>query len=118
MVTKLKTTGFIGIEYDDKESTNGLKVSKVIPDTAAEKAGIQVGDVLEAMNGIPFTKDSHEAMAKIKVPGKQVTLTLTRAGARQEIQVTLSPMPTDLMAKYIGEHMMVHASQQVVTAKN
>jgi C-terminal processing protease CtpA/Prc len=117
MVTKLKTTGFIGIEYDEKESTNGLKVSKVIPDTAAEKAGIQVGDVLEAMNDISFTKDNHEALARIKVPGKQVTLTLTRAGERQEIQVTLSPMPTDLMAKYIGEHMLVHANKKVATAK-
>jgi predicted metalloprotease with PDZ domain len=117
MVTKLKTTGFIGIEYDDKTSSDGIVVTSIIPETAAEKAGIQVGDVLETLNGIRFAKDSYKEMAKVKLPGKEVTVTLTRNGASKTIKLTLAPMPADLMAKYIGEHMMAHASQKTTTAK-
>lgn len=117
MVTKLKTTGFIGVEYDDKKSPDGIVVTEVIPGTAAETAGIQVGDVLKTLNGIPFAKDkaSYEKMAKVKVPGNEVTVTLTRNGASKTIKLTLSPMPADLMAKYIGEHMIVHAKQEETT---
>lgn len=115
MVTKLKTTGFIGIEYDDKKSADGITVTNVIAETAAEKAGIQVGDVLKTLNGIRFAEDSYQEMAKVKVPGKEVTVTLTRNGASKTIKLTLAPMPADLMAKYIGEHMMVHASQEKTT---
>ena len=76
MVTSLKTSGFIGIEYDDKKSSDGITVTNVIPETAAEKAGIQVGDVLKTLNGIRFAKDSYKEMAKVKLPGKEVTVTL------------------------------------------
>ncbi|MDJ0763526.1 MAG: PDZ domain-containing protein [Myxococcota bacterium] len=120
MVEKLKTTGFIGVELDDgKKGKKGeaLIVTKVIPGSPAEKAGIAVGDELYALNGIKFDKKNHEAMAKVKKPGKTVTCTIKRNGANRKFKLTLAPMPADLLAKYIGEHMMDHAKVDTKLAK-
>jgi C-terminal processing protease CtpA/Prc len=111
MVTKLKTSGFIGVELDEDKATKALTVTNVIPGSPAETAGIRAGDELYALNGIRFKDQNHEAMSKVKVPGNEVTCTIKRNGASKEIQMTLVPMPADLMAKYIGEHMMAHAKQ-------
>ncbi len=111
MVTKLKTTGFIGVEIDEDKATKALTVSEVIPGSPAEAAGIVPGDVLYALNGIRFDSEHHDEMAKVKVPGNEVTCTIKRNGASKQIKLTLVPMPADLMAKYIGEHMMVHAAK-------
>jgi len=116
MVVKLKSTGFIGVELDKSKKTGVLSISKVIKGSPAEKAGIQIGDELLAINGISFDKKNHEAMSKVKVPGKQVTCAIKRDGAKREIKLTLVPMPADLMAKYIGEHMMQHAKQDAALA--
>jgi C-terminal processing protease CtpA/Prc len=117
MIAELKSTGFIGVEIDTDKETGTFKVTKIIEGTPAEKAGIQVGDVLFAIDGIKFTKKNHEAIRKVKKPGKQVTCTIKRDGANRELKMTLVPMPADLMAKYIGEHMMLHATQEGVAAK-
>jgi C-terminal processing protease CtpA/Prc len=111
MVGKLKSTGFIGVEFDKEKDSQGLHVSKVVPSSPAEQAGIQQGDVLLSLNGVSFDEANHEAMKKVKVPGREVTVTLLRNGASQKIKLTLAPMPADLMAKYIGEHMMYHAQK-------
>ena len=116
MVIELKTTGFIGLELDKSEKDE-LKITEVIEGTPAQKAGIQVGDVLVAINGMKFNKENHEAISKVKKPGAKVTCTIKRNGANKEIKMTLVPMPADLMAKYIGEHMMQHAKQDAAVAE-
>ena len=112
MVSKLKTSGFIGVELDEDKATKALTVTKVIPGSPAETAGIRVGDELYALNGIRFEEQNHEAISKVKVPGNEVNCTLKRNGASREIKMTLVPMPADLMAEYIGEHMIAHANQK------
>lgn len=111
MVTELKSTGFIGVELEKGAEEGTLKVSKVISGAPAEKAGIQAGDELVALDGIKFDKKSHEQMIKVKVPGKTVTCTFRRGGAKRDVSLTLSPMPADVMARYIGEHMLEHADR-------
>jgi C-terminal processing protease CtpA/Prc len=116
MVAKLKSTGFIGVEIDHDESGT-LNVTEVIAGSPAEKAGIQAGDVLYAINGIRFSKKNHDAIKQVKLPGKQVTCTIKRNGQDKKFKLTLVPMPADLMAKYIGEHMMSHAKSEKKVAK-
>lgn len=110
MVKELKTTGFIGVELDDEKGPQHLVVTKVVPKTAAEEAGIEAGDVLVALDGLAFGKANREAMSKIKVPGQKVTCTIRRDGKKMDLPLTLRPMPADVMAKYIGDHMMKHAT--------
>ena len=127
MVTKLKSTGFIGVEIEgccDKKAKamkgkkcrkckggEGYVVTKLIKGTPAESSGIKVGDVMYGINGIKFNKENDEKLSKVKVPGKKVTVNIRRDGVEKDIKVTLAPMPADIMAKWIGEHMMAHAKQ-------
>jgi len=112
MVIELKSTGFIGVELDKGDGPEErLVVKKVIPGSPAEKVGIQVGDELYSINGLRFIKANWEKIGKVKKPGAKVTCTIKRNGANKELAITLVPMPADLMAKYIGEHMMQHAKQ-------
>lgn len=112
MVMKLKSSGFIGVEIEPDKATGTLTVSAVIPGSPAEKAGIQDGDILYALNGIRFSKENDEAISRVKVPGKEVNCTIKRNGEDKTFKLTLAPMPADLMAKYIGEHMMYHAKDK------
>ncbi len=115
MVSKLKSTGFIGVELDDKKP-GVLTVVKIVPESPAEKAGIRVGDELHSLNGMRFGKKNQKKIGAVKKPGNEVQVTIKRGGHAKNIRITLIAMPADLMAKYIGEHMMVHAKPAEVAA--
>lgn len=121
MSKRLKSAGFIGVELErDTEKNKGLyTVSKVVPGSPAQEAGIQPGDVFEALMGVPMTVENEkklwEVRSKLK-SGSKITYTIRREGASRDITLTLAPMPADLIAKYIGEHMLVHAAQDAAAA--
>ncbi len=51
------------------------------------------------------------------VPGQEITYTITRDGSNREVNLTLAPMPADVLAKWIGQHMMDHAQVDVAQKK-
>lgn len=111
MTKQLKNTGWIGIELDDS-SSDRFRVTKVVPKSPAEEAGLQPGDVLTAANGKPISPTNPEALQKAKAdwtPGGTLQLTVLRDGAERRVAVKLAPMPADVLARYIGEHMLEHA---------
>ena len=119
MVTKLRSTGFIGVELDESKDSGAFVVAQVVKGSPAEKAGILVGDELSSLNGIPFDKNekNYKKMGKVKKPGKEVHVTIKRDGAAKKIRLTLAAMPADLMAKYIGEHMMAHVKSKEIAKR-
>jgi C-terminal processing protease CtpA/Prc len=123
MAVKMKNSGFVGIELDTDKETGTYSVKKVIPGTPAESAGLQAGDVLYALNGVVLagakTEDMMKARAEWK-PGQTVSYTVKRGGKAQDVSLTLAAWPADYLAKYIGEHMMQHASVETASgeAKN
>jgi C-terminal processing protease CtpA/Prc len=120
MATKLRTSGFVGVELDMDKDTAGYTILRVIPGTPAESAGLQANDVLVALNGVKISRDNGEALARARKewkPGQTVTYTVQRDGAERQVTLTLAPMPADVMAKYIGEHMLEHASTEVAQKK-
>lgn len=65
------------------------KVVKLLPDGAAVKAGIQVGDHIDALDGKPV-KDWYEFVEFIQLhPGKQVKITVSRDGKQLTLPVTI-----------------------------
>ena len=111
MSAKLKSSGWVGIEFE----TPDYKVTKVVPSSPAEKAGLQVGDVLYALNGVKLRDENKEELAKVRKewkPGQSVTYSVRRAGADREVTLTLAPMPADIMAAWIGQHMREHAESE------
>ena len=74
--------------------TQGVFVCSVEPDSAAEKAGLQMGDVITKigdtaisdMNDLNAAKKSYRA-------GDTVTLTIYRAGGTKEVELTFDAAP-------------------------
>ena len=118
LTAKLKAKGWLGVELD-KTDSGFYKVSAVTADSPASAAGFRAGDVLVALNGVRISKDNKEALAKAKkglAPGKAATYTVKRSGAKQQLAVTLGQMPGEMIAEWIGQHMVEnHAVVAVVT---
>lgn len=77
------------------DSANGAVLTSIEPGTPAEKAGLQAGDVVTAVNGEPIT-DSNSLRLRISrsAPGSPVRLTVQRAEGPKEITVTLGQLPS------------------------
>lgn len=117
MATKMKDGGWVGVELDRNEATGLLVVTRVVEASPAEAAGIQPGDVLYALNGIEIRDDNQEALAAARKEwkaGQLVNYTIKRNGADRQVALTLAPMPADLLAKWIGQHMLEHATVEAV----
>lgn len=68
----------------------GAEVAEVVPSSAAAEAGIQVGDVITAVDGVDVTSsESLVALIRNARVGQEATLTLQRGGSEQSVAVTL-----------------------------
>jgi serine protease Do len=81
------------------DRSDGALVSEVAPDSPAEQAGLQDGDIVIEINGkrvvnsVQFRKD-----IATTPPSVDVTLTVLRDGNRTKITVTLGELPSDMAA--------------------
>lgn len=125
MVTKLQSRGWVGIEIDKNEESGVLTVRRVEENSPAMAAGLQEGDALVAMNGIHFgdkhaEKKLYEAKKAMTVGGT-VTYTVDRKGCchvkggQQDVAVTLAALPEEILARWIGEHMIDHAAIELAS---
>jgi serine protease Do len=92
--------GFIGLRLQEitpaiaqalgRSDTNGVLVASVEPRGPAEKAGVKTGDVITRINNeaVESGRDLSRAVAALR-PGAQATLTVSRGGSTQDIQVTI-----------------------------
>ena len=69
---------------------NGVYVNEVLPNSAAEEAGIEKGDVILAVNGVRTLRNSTllEQLGRRR-PGDRVTITIERDGDREDVDVQL-----------------------------
>ncbi len=118
MKTHLKERGWLGIEYDDENQ----KVLRVIEGSPAEKAGFRKGDVMVAIAGVDITDENAGKIKKIQFeqmkPGNQVTYTVVRAGMKKNLEVTLGAVPDDIMAQWVGRHMLEDHAEEIQVASN
>jgi S1-C subfamily serine protease len=115
MAKKYAKKGYLGIETE-KVGEGRYAVTTIAAGSPAEKAGFQKGDVLLALNGARFGEDNKEAVMKAKSalgPGKAATYTVSRAGAEKQLTATLSEVPREVLAKWVGEHVIDHTGDQV-----
>jgi serine protease Do len=79
--------------FGDKDLSGAL-VGDVSPNSPAQKAGLQKGDIIISMNGKPVN-DSNDLRMTVSMmaPGSRVDLKVTRDGAVRDIPVTLEEMP-------------------------
>jgi Do/DeqQ family serine protease len=73
-------------------NARGVEISEVAPGSAADRAGIKVGDVAESMNGVPLESAAQlrNGLALLRV-GQSVELRLLRNGAERSVNLTINP---------------------------
>ena len=91
---------------DDLAQTFGLPeptgalVSSVEPDSAADKAGLQPGDVVLSVNGVTVASSADlPRMIGEKRPGTRIELELWREGVTRNVTATLDEMQPDVVAQ-------------------
>ncbi|OOZ42098.1 PDZ domain-containing protein [Solemya elarraichensis gill symbiont] len=86
-------------ESFDMDKPMGALVARVMPDSPAEKAGMQVGDIIIGFNGKPVEKSSKlppmVGSASIDRPAEVVVL---RAGREETISVNIGELPDEQLA--------------------
>ena len=110
MVASLSKKGWVGADFGETEGGRPM-VKKVVRDGPAARAGFREGDVVTAVNGVAYDDESHEAIKKQwdqSVMGKTMTFTVLRSGSEKTLAVTLAKMPREMMAAYVGNHMLDH----------
>lgn len=78
---KKSDKAFLGIYPDENEDVAGVKVTKVVPQSAAEQVGLQAGDVITALNGkaISNLEDLRQVLKGEKI-GNNITIAYTQGG--------------------------------------
>ncbi len=78
------------VEQKDLGVVDGVYVSEILPEGAAEEAGIEVGDVIVAVDGskVKNMAQMQEMFTKHQ-PGDKVELTIVRKKKEKKIEVTL-----------------------------
>jgi serine protease Do len=81
--------GFLGVSLGDTDN-KGAKIDQVITESAAEKAGLKVDDVVTAVNGRPV-KNPRELIDTVHQfrPGDVVMLTVKRGDKTLELKAAL-----------------------------
>lgn len=91
---------YLGIMY--VEGAMGVRIAQVFPGSPAEKAGLEVGDVIVTANGFPVlgTYTLNKRILSLD-PGDEVSLEiLKRDGNRLLKRATLAPLPRKYKEEY------------------
>lgn len=79
--------GWLGVTVHPPQ---GVQVAEIFKDSPADRHGLQRGDVIHRVNGLPLRSTDHffELIATLPAD-KEVTMTILRQGKTQELTVTL-----------------------------
>ena len=89
---KMQDGGFLGVECEYKET--GLVVRGVIPDSAAEQAGVQINDILVSINNEQIdSREEFIILISSMTPSALAKIKLVRNGAELSIKVNLGSRP-------------------------
>ncbi|HMC07758.1 MAG TPA: trypsin-like peptidase domain-containing protein, partial [Actinomycetota bacterium] len=85
--------GFLGVSIQNAPS-GGAQITAVTPGSPATAAGLQVGDVITAVNGQAVATSAEAADAVASNPaGSKVTIKFRRGGASRTVTATLTSRP-------------------------
>jgi predicted metalloprotease with PDZ domain len=86
----LGPTVTIGIAFDD-DQTAGLRISRVLPDSPAQEAGLEVDDTILLFGGSKVTPRNWSQIAGKYKPGDRVNLNVQRGSRTIPLSITLGP---------------------------
>ena len=82
-----------GFDIQDEE---GVLIVRVMPNSPAQKAGLQSGDIIESIEGIEVTESSQvQRQVALREVGSDLTLNIIRNGESVDIPVQLGVLPSN-----------------------
>lgn len=102
------------------DKASGALIAKIMPNSAAQQAGLQVGDIVRKVNGEEVRASSDlPVMVGSIMPGKEVTLSIWRGGKQTDVKVKLGSASeqTETSAKE-AEHPQHEGGHDGFTVEN
>ncbi|MEA2191880.1 MAG: hypothetical protein QOI73_2001, partial [Solirubrobacteraceae bacterium] len=85
---------YLGVQTRESQTGPGAYVVDVTPGAPGSRAGLQSGDTIVAIDGVPVTvPEDVSAAISGHAPGDRVTIVVQRAGARKAMRATLGTRP-------------------------
>ena len=85
---------YLGVQVENSSSPAGAKLARVLPGTAAAKAGLKSGDIVTKLDGKAVAGQSDlSAIVDGKRPGEKLSVTYVRNGQAHTTEVTLGARP-------------------------
>lgn len=109
MAQEFQHRGWVGIEMDQDGESGEMYLTRVVPDSPAQRAGLRSGDVLLSLNHVEFCEKNKAKMYEVRkdwTPGKRITYTVLRDGETLEISLKLGEIPDHVLAQWVGRHML------------
>ncbi|MEO6123644.1 MAG: trypsin-like peptidase domain-containing protein [Ilumatobacteraceae bacterium] len=90
-------SGFLGVQLGERtDGGTGAIVTDVVPGSAADKAGIEVGDIVIEVDGqLIYGSGGLIGAIRDNAPGDTVTVVIERDGKQQEFEITLTDRPPE-----------------------
>lgn len=102
MAEHFRRSGWVGITpYIDAEGT--ISVTQVFANSPADKGGVQRGDIIRGLNGVPVdgARTAFETVYNSLRPGIAVIFDLERAGRSLSVEVRIEPIPEAMLERWI-----------------
>jgi S1-C subfamily serine protease len=85
---------FLGVGIEPNQA--GALVDQIMPDSPAASAGLQVGDIITAVNGSDVTAETLASTIQALHVGDNVTLNVLRDGETLDLQAALAARPQEM----------------------
>jgi len=97
----------------------GALIGDVTPDSPAQKAGLEKGDIILALDGNPVNSSAELRMhVSLMEPGTRVNVKVFREGAEKTLPLTLAEMPTETAKAEQQENNGTEDALQGITVEN
>lgn len=93
-VIPMRPLPFLGIGPNPSYAGPGTQIGRIVPGTAAEKAGLKAGDVIKVFNSVEMQGFGQlaEEIQKLEV-GQEIVITILRDGKEFDVKVKLGRRP-------------------------
>ncbi|MCZ6696682.1 MAG: PDZ domain-containing protein [Acidobacteria bacterium] len=108
MSRKMRASGWVGVEL--KFNGRTFTIQRVIVGSPAKQAGLKVGDLLLAIDGVPAREVANRMASGRNAPrwkpGQPIKYKIEREGRGRTIEIEMARMPAHVLARYIGQHLI------------
>ena len=99
-VSQAEARPMLGIMLGERASSGGVTINEIVPNSGAEAAGLQAGDIITSLDGKSVSNHTDiNGIIGAKKINDAITVTIVRDGAEQTINATLGSQKTRMTVR-------------------